>query len=96
MTRYQHLADLLAQRIEAGLYQSGERLPSVRTLSDEHSVSISTVQQAYHLLEDRHHATATVGILCYAPQTHAARTGDKPSSSTSGRNNAVGMCSRSP
>ena len=53
MTRYQHLADLLAQRIEAGLYQSGERLPSVRTLSDEHSVSISTVQQAYHLLEDR-------------------------------------------
>lgn len=53
MTRYQHLADLLAQRIEAGLYQSGERLPSVRTLSNEHSVSISTVQQAYHLLEDR-------------------------------------------
>ncbi|MEH2922847.1 PLP-dependent aminotransferase family protein [Samsonia erythrinae] len=53
MTRYQHLAELLAQRIEQGLYQSGERLPSVRALSIEHGVSISTVQQAYHLLEIR-------------------------------------------
>ncbi|MEC5321093.1 PLP-dependent aminotransferase family protein [Brenneria populi subsp. brevivirga] len=53
MTRYQHLASLLAQRIEQGLYQSGERLPSVRALSLEHGVSISTVQQAYHLLEAR-------------------------------------------
>ncbi|WP_435955729.1 PLP-dependent aminotransferase family protein [Dryocola sp. BD626] len=53
MTRYQHLATLLAERIEQGLYRSGERLPSVRSLSSEHGVSISTVQQAYHILEDR-------------------------------------------
>ncbi|MFC3393571.1 PLP-dependent aminotransferase family protein [Brenneria rubrifaciens] len=53
MTRYQHLAALLGQRIEQGLYRSGERLPSVRALSSEHGVSISTVQQAYHLLETR-------------------------------------------
>ena len=53
MTRYQHLATLLAERIEQGLYRSGERLPSVRSLSSEHGVSISTVQQAYHLLEDK-------------------------------------------
>ncbi|RLM27457.1 GntR family transcriptional regulator [Brenneria alni] len=53
MTRYQYLASLLQQRIEQGLYQSGERLPSVRALSSEHGVSISTVQQAYHLLEAR-------------------------------------------
>ena len=53
MTRYQYLADLLAQRIEQGLYQAGERLPSVRQLSCEHGVSISTVQQAYYLLEER-------------------------------------------
>ena len=32
MTRYQHLANLLAERIEQGLYRSGERLPSVRAL----------------------------------------------------------------
>lgn len=53
MTRYQHLAELLAQRIEQGLYQSGERLPSVRALSAEHGVSISTVQQAYYVLEEK-------------------------------------------
>lgn len=33
MTRYQHLANLLAERIQQGLYRSGERLPSVRALS---------------------------------------------------------------
>ncbi len=53
MTRYQHLACLLSDRIKQGLYRSGERLPSVRTLSSEHGVSISTVQQAYHLLEEK-------------------------------------------
>lgn len=53
MTRYQHLATLLAQRIEQGLYRGGERLPSVRMLGQEHGVSISTVQQAYYLLEQQ-------------------------------------------
>ena len=53
MTRYQHLACLLPDRIAQGLYRTGERLPSVRTLSSEHGVSISTVQQAYHLLEEK-------------------------------------------
>lgn len=51
MTRYQHLATLLAERIEQGLYRHGEKLPSVRSLSQEHGVSISTVQQAYQVLE---------------------------------------------
>ncbi|WP_312120757.1 aminotransferase-like domain-containing protein [Kosakonia cowanii] len=51
MTRYQHLATLLAERIEHGLYRHGEKLPSVRSLSQEHGVSISTVQQAYQVLE---------------------------------------------
>ena len=49
MTRYQHLATLLAERIEQGLYRHGEKLPSVRSLSQEHGVS--TVQQAYQTLE---------------------------------------------
>ncbi|QMD23610.1 PLP-dependent aminotransferase family protein [Citrobacter freundii] len=53
MTRYQYLASLLAERIEQGLYCHGEKLPSVRSLSQEHGVSISTVQQAYQMLEQR-------------------------------------------
>ena len=52
MTRYAVLADLLADRIRQGLYSPGDRLPSVRVLSAEHGVSLSTVQQAYRQLED--------------------------------------------
>ncbi|TCV93649.1 aminotransferase-like domain-containing protein [Biostraticola tofi] len=53
MTRYYRLADIIGERIEQGLYQCGQRLPSVRSLSQEHEVSISTVQQAYRVLEQR-------------------------------------------
>ncbi|MHA6197994.1 aminotransferase-like domain-containing protein [Pseudomonas wadenswilerensis] len=52
MTLYVNLAELLGSRIEQGLYRPGDRLPSVRALSLEHGVSLSTVQQAYRLLED--------------------------------------------
>nr|WP_314494527.1 PLP-dependent aminotransferase family protein [uncultured Pseudomonas sp.] len=52
MTLYANLAELLGARIEQGLYRPGQRLPSVRALSLEHGVSLSTVQQAYRLLED--------------------------------------------
>ena len=52
MTLYLNLAELLGARIEQGLYRPGQRLPSVRALSVEHGVSLSTVQQAYRMLED--------------------------------------------
>ncbi|WP_213878186.1 PLP-dependent aminotransferase family protein [Pseudomonas sp. dw_358] len=52
MTLYVNLAELLGSRIEQGLYRPGDRLPSVRALSVEHGVSLSTVQQAYRVLED--------------------------------------------
>ncbi|TBU96958.1 aminotransferase-like domain-containing protein [Phytopseudomonas dryadis] len=57
MTLYVNLAELLGARIEQGLYRPGDRLPSVRALSLEHGVSLSTVQQAYRHLEDRGLAT---------------------------------------
>ena len=52
MSRYAELAAMLQQRIEDGLYAPGARLPSVRELSREYGVSISTVQQAYLQLEE--------------------------------------------
>lgn len=52
MTLYLNLAEMLGARIEQGLYRPGQRLPSVRALSVEHGVSLSTVQQAYRMLED--------------------------------------------
>lgn len=57
MTLYMNLAELLGTRIEQGFYRPGDRLPSVRALSVEHGVSLSTVQQAYRLLEDNGLAT---------------------------------------
>lgn len=51
MSRYHDLANILGTRIEQGLYAAGDRLPSVRTLSLEYGVSLTTVQQAYRWLE---------------------------------------------
>lgn len=53
MTLYINLAELLGTRIKQGFYRPGDRLPSVRALSVEHGVSLSTVQQAYRVLEDQ-------------------------------------------
>jgi DNA-binding transcriptional MocR family regulator len=51
--RYQQVADRLAGQIEQSVYQPGERIPGVRRLSEQFSVSISTIMQAHQLLEDR-------------------------------------------
>ena len=50
---YEDLAARLAAMIQQGTYRPGDRLPSVRQLSKQQEVSISTVLQAYYLLEDR-------------------------------------------
>jgi DNA-binding transcriptional MocR family regulator len=51
--RYQELAEKLANLIRQGTYPSGERIPSVRQMSHEQNLSISTVLQAYSLLESQ-------------------------------------------
>ena len=71
MTLYVNLADQLGARIEQGLYRPGERLPSVRALSLEHGVSLSTVQQAYRHLEDRGLATPRPKSGYFVPLTRA-------------------------
>ncbi len=60
--RYEQLADLIVGMIEKGTLTPGSRLPSVRALSEEHGLSISTVLQAYRWLEDR-------GVLVARPQS---------------------------
>ena len=49
--RYQELAERIADLIRQGTYPSGERIPSVRQTSQQQNLSISTVLQAYALLE---------------------------------------------
>lgn len=50
---YIQLADLLALRIDSGVYQPGDRIPSVRRLRDQHDISINTAVEACRLLESR-------------------------------------------
>jgi DNA-binding transcriptional MocR family regulator len=51
--RYQELADRLTDLIRQGTYPPGKRLPSVRQTSRQQGLSISTVLQAYSVLESR-------------------------------------------
>ncbi|MFM2304756.1 MAG: hypothetical protein RLZZ135_2168 [Cyanobacteriota bacterium] len=52
-TLYERVADRIRSLIQEGTLQPGDRLPSVRKLHQQFSVSISTVLEAYRLLEDR-------------------------------------------
>jgi DNA-binding transcriptional MocR family regulator len=50
---YEKLAAEIVSQIEAGTFQPGDRLPSVREISKQKKLSVSTIMQAYHMLEDR-------------------------------------------
>lgn len=51
--RYQELSDRMAELIRQGTYPPGKRLPSVRETARQQGVSISTVLQAYSVLESQ-------------------------------------------
>jgi DNA-binding transcriptional MocR family regulator len=61
-TLYAALADSLQQLIEQGTLRPGHRVPSVRRMALQHDVSVSTVIQAYTVLENR-------GVLEARPQS---------------------------
>ena len=50
---YEQVADKMTRLIEKGTLKPGEKLPSVRKLSLQMGVSISTVLQSYLRMEDR-------------------------------------------
>ncbi len=56
--RYETLAEHLLNAIAQNLYRPGERLPSVRQLSQQHQVSTATAVSALRLLEDQGHLEA--------------------------------------
>ena len=50
-SKYQSVIDYLRNAIESGVFQSGDKLPSIRQLSERLSVSKNTVIRAYQELE---------------------------------------------
>ena len=61
-TLYEKLAEAIRQQIDAGSFRAGERIPSVRESSQGRGLSMTTVLQAYRLLEDQ-------GVLEARPQS---------------------------
>ncbi|MEZ6970269.1 PLP-dependent aminotransferase family protein [Aeromonas sp. S11(2024)] len=53
MSLYQQLADRLQSQIDDGIWQPGERIPSIRQSCKTHGLSPMTVLQAYQLLESQ-------------------------------------------
>lgn len=53
MKRYEKFADEVAELIRTGVLAAGQKVPSVRHASRTYGVSVSTVFQAYYLLESR-------------------------------------------
>ncbi|MGY3915046.1 PLP-dependent aminotransferase family protein [Aeromonas australiensis] len=53
MSLYQQLADRLQSQIDEGIWQPGERIPSIRQSCKTHGLSPMTVLQAYQLLESQ-------------------------------------------
>jgi len=51
--KYERIADDIDHLITCGAFKPGDRIPSVREMSRQRDVSISTVLQAYYLLEAR-------------------------------------------
>lgn len=61
-TLYEEVANRVSVMIDQGVFRAGERIPSVRGLSRQFQVSVSTVLEAYNILEDR-------GIIRARPQS---------------------------
>ena len=53
LKRYEMVADRVVSLIRKGSLKPGERIPSIRKMSQQASASISTVLEAYRLLEDQ-------------------------------------------
>ncbi|HLO34052.1 MAG TPA: PLP-dependent aminotransferase family protein [Anaerolineales bacterium] len=79
--RYQELAERIAELIRQGTYPSGERIPSVRQMSQQQNLSISTVLQAYSLLERQGFIEARPQSGYYV-QTHIEQRLPEPETSS--------------
>lgn len=71
-TLYEDVADRVSVMIDQGVFRTGERIPSVRSLSRQFKVSVTTVLEAYKLLEDR-------GAIKARPQSGYYVNGHLPS-----------------
>lgn len=65
---YRQVAAILRERIEAGTYQPGKRLPSVRDLVQEFGIAQLTARKALKVLVDDGTAEMSPGMGTYVRQ----------------------------
>ncbi len=53
MLLYEKIANDVSNLIDEGTFKTGDRVPSIRSLSKQMRVSVNTVKEAYALLEDK-------------------------------------------
>jgi DNA-binding transcriptional MocR family regulator len=76
---YEKLAEEMAGLIEQGTFRPGDRIPSLRGISRQRQVSLSTTMEAYRLLEDRQLIEARPQSGYYVSRlTHPALIEPKP------------------
>lgn len=73
---YDQVANRVARMIATGSLKPGERIPSIRRMSDQMSVAISTVLHAYQILEDRGLIEARPQSGFYVRPKHSRRVAD--------------------
>lgn len=59
LARYEDVASRIIGLIETGAYKCGEKIPSLRDLSDSLGVSVNTIRDAYALLEEQRYVQAS-------------------------------------
>ncbi len=72
MTINEQVAERIISLIENGVLKSGEKIPSLRNLSEQLNVSVNTVREAYWKLENRSYIEAVPQSGYYVRSEHAA------------------------
>jgi DNA-binding transcriptional MocR family regulator len=88
--RYEELASFIAGLVSNGTLEPGARVPSLRQISRQHQISISTALQAYRLLEDR-------SVIEARPQSgyYVARSGGKARQNSTSATSSPAAAARS-
>ena len=85
----------LKEKISAGTFAPGERLPAQRDLAESHGVTVMTVRQALQLLEQEELVVSRHGLGTFvAPQRMRYEVGT-PMSQSSCTSSRASRCSRS-
>jgi DNA-binding GntR family transcriptional regulator len=58
---YEQLAAILREGIRSGRYPAGRMLPSAKSLSQEHGVSVNSVKRATEILKDEGLVRTVIG-----------------------------------